>query len=102
MTVYHKTSAEKSLFDGGPLFSNNTEQGQPCGWPCSVLFGRLDEKKFCLLQVLLYKRVVNQTSKNCYKSLKSENIFMSTLFLPQGGEKRRQLLPALLPQNAAH
>lgn len=34
-------------------------------------FGRLDEKKFCLLQVLRYRRVVKETSVNCYKSLKS-------------------------------
>ena len=33
--------------------------------------GRLDEKKFCLLQVLQYPIVVKQTSGDCFKSLKS-------------------------------
>jgi hypothetical protein len=37
----------------------------------SLCFGRSDEKKFCLLQVLRYRGFVKQKSMNCYKSIKS-------------------------------
>ena len=68
--------------------SGAKEPGKPSGLPFSLFFGRLAEKKFCLLQVLRYRRVVNQTSSNCYKSLKSKNIFMSTFSRPpQAREK---------------
>ena len=57
----------------------NRLKGKPFGSPFSLFFGRLDEKKFCLLQFLRYRRVVNQTSTNCYKTIKSL-FFMSTYF----------------------
>ena len=41
-----------------------------------LVFGRLDEKKFCLLQVLRYRRIVKQYSAVCYKRLKSDGGFM--------------------------
>ena len=63
LTVYHKIPAERHLLRRGfsvclqipaPAPPPEREQGQPGGWPCSLFFGRLDEKKFCLLQVLRY------------------------------------------------
>ena len=59
-------------------FPPNRLKGKPSGLPFSLFFGRLDEKKFCLLQVLRYRRVVNQTSTNCYKSFKFTDFFNRT------------------------
>jgi len=53
-----------------------------------LVFGRLDEKKFCLLQVLRYRRVVKQYSAVCYKRLKSDRAFMDCFegrFVPLRG-----------------
>jgi hypothetical protein len=50
----------------------------------------LDEKKFCLLQVLRYKRVVKQTSVICYKSFK----FSSKRFFASRSKKVAALRPS--------
>ena len=46
----------------------------------SLCFGRSDEKKFCLLQLLRYRGFVKQKSINCYKSFKS-HFFIKKSFL---------------------
>ena len=58
LTVYHKIpvagSARRGDFPFVHKYRGNRETDQPFGWSVSLFFGRLDEKKFCLLQVLRY------------------------------------------------
>ena len=61
-----------------------------------IFFGRLDEKKFCLLQGLRYGSFVKETSRSCYKSIKSSNIMSSCVpaaVSPSGGRRRTPPAP---------
>jgi hypothetical protein len=72
-----------------------------------LCFGRSDEKKFCLLQVLRYKGFVKQKSVNCYKSFKSHFfiIFSYVNFSHPAADRQKSPkappgipLPGCLPQ----
>ena len=96
LTVYHKIPAGVSPAGGDfRLCSQMDEQernGPAFRLALFLFFGRLDEKKFCLLQVLRYRRVVKQTSANCYKSLKS--IICVPIFFVCRPAARRRSPPA--------
>ena len=94
MTIYHKNPAGNTHSGGvHSSFTTFPETGTGPAFRLALflIFGRLDEKKFCLLQVLRYRRVVKQTSGNCYKSFKSRQQVFS---VPDAIRRKR---PPALP-----
>ena len=88
----------KDYFFPGNTICNQVQMGKdrPCDRSFPIFFGRLDEKKFCLLQELRYGSFVKETSESCYKSIKSPNIMSSCVpaaVSPSGGRRRTPPAP---------